>query len=445
MDLRVGRKFRLGRKIGQGSFGDIYLGVNVPTGEEVAIKLELLKTRHPQLGYESKIYRVLNGGIGIPTTRWFGVEGSYSVLVMDLLGPSLEDLFNYCGRKFSVKTVCMLADQLISRVEYIHTKNFLHRDIKPDNFLIGQGRRNNVVYAIDFGLAKRYRNPRTHTHIRYREHKHLTGTPRYASVNNHLGIEQSRRDDLESLGYVLMYFLRGSLPWQGLRANTKKQKYQKILEKKMSTPFKLLTKGFPREFCGYLEYCRTLRFDDKPNYSYLKKLFRDVMAREALKDDNEFDWVKRKRAESSKKAGGGGDAAGTGAAAGGGGGTGEEAAGAPSGGGGKGAAPDGRAARRVTRESSSSRRDVRGSGDVGGRRGTRDSRAGTRGVSRSSGAALRRSSSRQLPGSRQAATSGGGGGRSRGGVGSMRRHPDLRGGGTAGDSRRRTASGSGRR
>jgi len=195
--------------------------------EEVAIKLESLKTRHPQLLYESKLYRLLQGGFGIPNVRYFGVEGDYNVMILDLLGPCLEDLFNFCSRKFSLKTVLMLAEQLLNRVEYIHNKNFIHRDIKPDNFLIGLGRKANTVYAIDFGLAKKYRDSRTHQHIPYRENKNLTGTARYASVNAHLGIEQSRRDDLESIGYVLLYFLRGSLPWQGLKAGTKKTKIRK--------------------------------------------------------------------------------------------------------------------------------------------------------------------------------------------------------------------------
>ncbi|MED6109277.1 Casein kinase 1-like protein 1, partial [Stylosanthes scabra] len=135
MEPRVGNKFRLGRKIGSGSFGEIYLGTNIQTNEEVAIKLENVKTKHPQLLYESKLYRILQGGTGIPNVRWFGVEGDYNVLVMDLLGPSLEDLFNFCSRKLSLKTVLMLADQMINRVEFIHSKSFLHRDIKPDNFL----------------------------------------------------------------------------------------------------------------------------------------------------------------------------------------------------------------------------------------------------------------------------------------------------------------------
>lgn len=212
-------------------------------------------------------------------------------MVIDLLGPSLEDLFNYCNRKFTLKTVLMLADQMINRVEYMHLKGFLHRDIKPDNFLMGLGRKANQVYIIDYGLAKKYRDLQTHKHIPYRENKNLTGTARYASVNTHLGIEQSRRDDLESLGYVFMYFLRGSLPWQGLRAGTKKQKYDKISEKKMLTSVEALCKSYPTEFISYFHYCRSLRFDDKPDYTYLKRLFRDLFIREAYQFDYIFDWT----------------------------------------------------------------------------------------------------------------------------------------------------------
>ncbi|KAK8550316.1 hypothetical protein V6N13_118836 [Hibiscus sabdariffa] len=291
MEPRVGNKFRLGRKIGSGSFGEIYLGTNIQTNEEVAIKLENVKTKHPQLLYESKLYRILQGGTGIPNVRWFGVEGDYNVLVMDLLGPSLEDLFNFCSRKLSLKSVLMLADQMINRVEFVHSKSFLHRDLKPDNFLMGLGRRANQVYIIDFGLAKKYRDSSTHQHIPYRENKNLTGTARYASMNTHLGIEQSRRDDLESLGYVLMYFLRGSLPWQGLKAGNKKQKYEKISEKKVSTSIEALCRGYPTEFASYFHYCRSLRFDDKPDYAYLKRIFRDLFIREGFQFDYVFDWT----------------------------------------------------------------------------------------------------------------------------------------------------------
>ncbi|KAL8208378.1 hypothetical protein R6Q57_007790 [Mikania cordata] len=291
MDRVVGGKFKLGRKIGSGSFGELYLAVNIQTGEECAVKLEPTKTKHPQLHYESKIYMLLQGGTGVPNFKWFGVEDEYNVMVIDLLGPSLEDLFNYCNRKFSLKTVLMLADQLINRVEYVHARSFLHRDLKPDNFLMGLGRKANQVYVIDFGLAKKYRDLQTHRHIPYRENKNLTGTARYASVNTHLGVEQSRRDDLESLGYVLMYFIRGSLPWQGLKAGTKKQKYDRISEKKMSTPIEVLCKSYPSEFISYFHYCRSLKFEDKPDYSYLKRLFRDLFIREGYQFDYVFDWT----------------------------------------------------------------------------------------------------------------------------------------------------------
>lgn len=290
MELRVGNRYRLGRKIGSGSFGDIYLGTNISTGEEVAIKLECIKTKHPQLHIESKFYKMMQGGVGIPVIKWCGSEGDYNVMVMELLGPSLEDLFNFCSRKFSLKTVLLLADQLISRIEYIHMKNFIHRDIKPDNFLMGLGKKGNLVYIIDFGLAKKYRDTRTHQHIGYRENKNLTGTARYASINTHLGIEQSRRDDMESLGYVLMYFTQGSLPWQGLRAATKQQKYERISEKKMSTPVEVLCNGAPSEFATYLNYCRSLRFDEKPDYSYLRQLFRNLFHRQGFTYDYIFDW-----------------------------------------------------------------------------------------------------------------------------------------------------------
>ncbi|KAK7381781.1 hypothetical protein VNO80_00328 [Phaseolus coccineus] len=302
METRVGNKFRLGRKIGSGSFGEIYLGTNFQTNEEVAIKLESVKTKHPQLLYESKLYKILQGGNGIPNVKWYGVEGEYNILVMDLLGPSLEDLFNFCSRKLSLKTVLMLADQMINRVEFVHSKSFLHRDIKPDNFLMGLGRRANQVYIIDFGLAKKYRDTTTHQHIPYRENKNLTGTARYASMNTHLGIEQSRRDDLESLGYVLMYFLRGSLPWQGLKAGTKKQKYEKISEKKVSTSIESLCRGYPSEFASYFHYCRSLRFDDRPDYAYLKRLLRDLFIREGFQFDYVFDWTILKYQQSQSAA-----------------------------------------------------------------------------------------------------------------------------------------------
>ncbi|GMR57526.1 hypothetical protein PMAYCL1PPCAC_27721, partial [Pristionchus mayeri] len=292
MAVRVAQRYRLGRSIGSGSFGDIYLGQDIHTHEEVAIKLEDFTTKHPQLHVEVRLYKIMHGGMGIPRVLWSGYDGEFNVMVMELLGPSLEDLFNFCERKFSIKTILLLADQMISRLEYIHRMHYVHRDIKPDNFLMGLGTKANLVYVIDFGLAKQYRDQSTGAHIPYREHKNLTGTARYASVNTHKGVEQSRRDDLESLGYVLMYFNRGTLPWQGLKAATKRQKYDKISEKKIATTIEELCSGFTgaETFIEYLKYCRQLSFQEAPDYFHLRSLFRNLFQRQNLVYDYVFDW-----------------------------------------------------------------------------------------------------------------------------------------------------------
>jgi len=306
MELRVGRIFRLGQQIGAGSFGIVYIGTNVKSGEEVAIKLESHKCKFPQLLNEWKLYKICAGGVGVPKVHWYGAEGDHNVMVIDLLGPSLGALFDFGNRKFSLKTVLMLADQMISRVEYLHAKHYMHRDIKPDNFLIGLENKANQVHIIDFGLAKKYWDPKTQQHIPYRDKTNLLGTARYASVNTHLGVEQSRRDDLEAIGYVLMYFNRGSLPWQGLKANSKKEKYEKIMQKKISTPVGVLCKHFPSEFVTYAKYCRSLRFEDRPDYPYLRRLLKDLFFREGYQYDFVFDWTivnySQSKSESPKRA-----------------------------------------------------------------------------------------------------------------------------------------------
>ncbi|XP_074349094.1 casein kinase 1-like protein 2 isoform X2 [Apium graveolens] len=284
MEPLVHNTFRLGRKIANGSsFGEIYLGTAISTNEEVAIKLENLRTKRPRLRYESMVYATLQGGTGIPNKRWSGVEGGYNVLVIDLLGPSLEDLFNFCDRIFSLKTILMLADQMIKRVELIHSKSFLHRDIEPQNFLMGVGREANRVFIIDFGLSKKYSDLTTGQHIPYRENVNFSGDGRYA--------KQSRRDDLESLGYLLMYFLRGSLPWQGTKTRTKQEMFEIIAEKKLSTSIEELCRGHPSEFASYFHYCRSLRFEDEPDYVYLKRIFRDLFIRSGYQLDYYYDWA----------------------------------------------------------------------------------------------------------------------------------------------------------
>lgn len=287
----VGDRYRVGRKIGEGSFGIIYEGVNIETNETVAIKFEPRKTDAPQLRDEYKTYQILSGTPGVPQVYFYGIESSYNVLVLDLLGPSLEDLFELCSRTFSVKTVCMLAKQMLQRIRSCHEKHLIYRDIKPDNFLIGRGPNSGTVYLIDFGMAKYYRDPHTKIHIPYREKKSLSGTARYMSINTHLGREQSRRDDLEALGHVFMYFLRGGLPWQGLKAATNKQKYEKIGEKKQQISISELCHGYPDEFAKYLQYARHLKFEEQPDYDYLIKLFNHVMKKQHLVDDGIFDWM----------------------------------------------------------------------------------------------------------------------------------------------------------
>ncbi|KAJ7236294.1 kinase-like domain-containing protein [Mycena haematopus] len=271
----------------------MYIGTKMLANTPVAIKFEPRKSDAPQLRDEFRSYRTLNGTPGVPQVHHFGQEGLHNVLVIDLLGPNLEDLFDMCGRKFTVKTVCMAAKQMVTRVQAIHEKSLIYRDIKPDNFLIGvPGTKNaNTIHVIDFGMAKHYRDPKTKVHIPYRERKSLSGTARYMSINTHLGREQSRRDDLESLGHVFMYFLRGGLPWQGLRAATNKQKYEKIGEKKQTTPIVELCEGFPEEFGIYMNYVRKLGFEETPDYDFLRELFTKVLKSSGEQEDLVFDWM----------------------------------------------------------------------------------------------------------------------------------------------------------
>jgi serine/threonine protein kinase len=323
----IQENFVLLMEIGKGAFGQIYLTYSTRDNEEVATKKEIKKSKMsiPQLKMEFILLKTLlhiqkinpvaavagapkdiamdfSGAAripqeeiqGFPKFYGYGENMDYYYLIMQLLGPNLIELFNYCNaKKFTIGTVCMLAIQMLNRIEYMHKHHYLHRDIKPENFLIGCGDKSNVVYLIDYGLSKKYKDPKTHQHIPYRENRALTGTARYVSINTHLGIEQSRRDDLESIGYVLVYFLKGSLTWQGLKNN--QDKYSKIMEKKLQIPTEILCFGLPDEITFYLNYCKSLRFEDRPDYDYLRGLFvkllyssisQYILTKEQLK----FDW-----------------------------------------------------------------------------------------------------------------------------------------------------------
>jgi serine/threonine protein kinase len=181
--------------------------------------------------------------VGFPKFYGYGEQPDYFYLILQFLGPNLNDLLSFCGSRFSVQTVCMLALQMINRIEYLHKHHYLHRDIKPDNFVLGCADKSNILYLIDYGLCKKYKDPKTNQHIPYKENRNFTGTARYVSIFTHLGIEQSRRDDLESIGYVLVYFLKGILPWQGIKGY--QDKYEKIKEKKLQIPSEVLCKNLP--------------------------------------------------------------------------------------------------------------------------------------------------------------------------------------------------------
>jgi|Transcript_79476 serine/threonine protein kinase len=308
IELRVGNQFSIGNKIDAGSFGAIYEGAKIGDEaytEPLVIKLEALDAKHPQLLYEARLCKILQGGgsaVGIPKLYWYGIEGDYYAMVLEMLDWSLEHLFNYCGRRFNLKTVLSLAEQMVSRLEYFHSKNFVHRDLKPDNFLMGLGAQAHIVYLVDYGLAKRFRNSTTMRHISPKDGKPFLGTARYASINAHEGKEQSRRDDMESLGYILVYFYKGSLPWQGMDGLTQRQKYEKIKERKQSMTIDELMSDMPEEFRLYMLHIKALNFTEKPDYNYLRKLFRDLYQKHQFGTmDHEYDWTARRALDMERR------------------------------------------------------------------------------------------------------------------------------------------------
>ena len=243
----------------------------------------------------------------VPGLYYIGTDSSvpnqqFHVMVMDLLGPSLEDLFASCKRNFDLKSVLMIAVQLIKRIEKVHEERIIHRDIKPDNFLIGgTDATRDSIYIIDFGLAKCYKNSEGE-HIPYKDGKNLTGTARYASIATHKGIEQSRRDDLETIGHVLLYLVKGQLPWQGLPGRSKNEKYNNIKKKKIETTLEELCRGYPSEFREFMEYCRQLKFEQEPNYRTCLNFFESCMQRHNF-DPRVFDYTwKQNRLSKDKEA-----------------------------------------------------------------------------------------------------------------------------------------------
>ena len=283
-------KYRAIKKLGEGSFGKVYKAEY--KGEYFALKFESRAEGQNLLEQEATIMSYLKGP-NIPLIKSFGYNNEYNILVMQLMGRSLEDIFNI-KQKFSVKTAAMLGYQMIDVLQFIHDRHIIHRDIKPDNFVMGYDDKNARLYLLDFGLAKKYRSSRTLIQYPYIKKKKLTGTARYASIHALEEMEQSRRDDLESTGYVLMYFLRGSLPWQGLRIKAKEDRYKKILEKKKETTSEELCKNFPEEFKYFVEYTKNLGYLENPDYDTLRKNFL-VLVRERMCENFDFiyDWTSK--------------------------------------------------------------------------------------------------------------------------------------------------------
>jgi len=283
-------RYKILKRLGAGSFGRIYSAEY--ENQYYAIKLENKNHGQNLLENEAYIMSYLNGP-GLPAVKSYGYSSRHNILVMELMGKSLEDIFeSFVVRKMTVRCVCNIGYQMMEIMEYIHKKHIIHRDIKPDNFVIGRGEKKKYIYILDFGLAKKYRSSRTLKHNPMVKNKNLIGTARYASINALNGISQSRRDDLEAIGYVLMYFLRGRLPWQGIPVKNKEERYRKIMEKKIETSPEELCQGFPEEFINYIHYTRNLEYEQDPDYGFLKSLFLNVLKKEGFIVDCYYDWDK---------------------------------------------------------------------------------------------------------------------------------------------------------
>ncbi|KAG1893028.1 CK1/CK1/CK1-D protein kinase [Suillus fuscotomentosus] len=270
--LHIDGRFGLENILGSGSYAIVYCTQNFLNDDIIAIKLEPVTNNPPSLKHKHCTLKQLEGGVGIPHVLWFGRELTHYALALDLLGRPLHDLFLTCNQKFRLQTVVNLGDQLLSHLGYIHSHGYVHGNVKPENAMIDILEK--TVYIIDFGITKRYWNSSTASHIPFHRGRHLTGTPAFASINNHLGLEPGHRGSLESLAYILIYFLHGSLPW--LNSDHEKLSGSFILECKVGTAIADLCEGITPAFANILVYSHTLSFSEDPDYDYLHYLLHDL-------------------------------------------------------------------------------------------------------------------------------------------------------------------------
>ena len=285
-------KYKIQKLISKGAFSEVYLGKNIKNNKNYAIKIEDCKKENTNLKEEAYILYSVKGP-GIPELISFGRRGKYNILVQNLLGKSIYEIWLKKKKKFTLKDICMLAIQGLERLEYIHSKNYIHRDIKPGNFLVGNPD-SSQIYLIDFGMAKKYRSSRTGKHISFSKNYIIYGTPMFLSINSLKGLELIRRDDLESFGLILIYLYTGNLPWDKITAKNFEDLVKALRKMRETLPIKTLCKGMPLEMNYYMEYIFKLKFEQDPDYRYLRSLFLNILQKIGEKNDFFFSWVDKK-------------------------------------------------------------------------------------------------------------------------------------------------------